>query len=276
MLSLGIVLFEIPANMILYRVGPGKWLTLQLFLFGTVSTFQAFQNSYGSFIATRFLLGMTESGFIPGGLWTLSTWYTRKETAKRVMFFYFGNQFGQASAKLLAFGILHMRGVGGRAGWFWLFVLMGAFTILIGFVLGFFLPDSFKNPSSTFLPGYKWFSERELHILQTRVLLDDPAKGRKKKKIGLRAFKKAVSPFTSPQPVFVLTVNSSATGVSGSIFSSPFATTVPNVVSTPTLPPWCATSALGRSSPTPWLPLVSSYRFRCRGVSATSPTTCTS
>lgn len=32
MLSLGIVLFEIPSNMILYRVGPGKWLTLQLFL----------------------------------------------------------------------------------------------------------------------------------------------------------------------------------------------------------------------------------------------------
>jgi MFS family permease len=92
MLSLGIVLFEIPSNMILYRVGPGKWLTLQLFLFGTVSTFQSFQSSYGSFIACRFLLGMTESGFIPGGLWTLSTWYTRAETAKRVMFFYFGNQ----------------------------------------------------------------------------------------------------------------------------------------------------------------------------------------
>lgn len=62
MLSLGIVLFEIPSNMILYRVGPGKWLTLQLFLFGTVSTFQAWQNSYGSFIAARLLLGVTESG----------------------------------------------------------------------------------------------------------------------------------------------------------------------------------------------------------------------
>jgi predicted MFS family arabinose efflux permease len=69
MLSLGIVLTEIPSNMILYRVGPGKWLTLQLFLFGIVSTFQAFQNNYASFIATRFLLGITESGFIPGGLW---------------------------------------------------------------------------------------------------------------------------------------------------------------------------------------------------------------
>ncbi|GJN72225.1 hypothetical protein PLIIFM63780_005442 [Purpureocillium lilacinum] len=190
MLSLGIVLFEIPSNMILYRVGPGKWLTLQLFLFGIVSTFQAFQRGYGAFIATRLLLGVTESGFIPGGLWTLSTWYTRDETAKRVMVFYFGNQIGQASAKLLAFGILHMRGVGGQPGWFWLFALMGAFTVLGGFVFGFFLPDSFRNPRSTFLPNVQWFTERELHILQTRVLIDDPMKGRKKKRIGGDAFKR--------------------------------------------------------------------------------------
>jgi len=193
MLSLGIVLFEIPSNMILYRVGPGKWLTLQLFLFGIVSTFQAWQNNYGSFIATRLLLGITESGFIPGGLWTISTWYTRKETAKRVMFFYFGNQFGQASAKLLAYGILHMRGLSGKPGWFYLFVLMGAFTCFSGVVFGLFLPDSFRNPCSTFLPGREIFTPREVHILRSRVLLDDPAKGKKKKKIGLTAFKKAFS-----------------------------------------------------------------------------------
>jgi len=179
--------------MILYRVGPGKWITLQLFLFGIVSTFQAFQNSYGSFVACRFLLGMAESGFIPGGLWTLSTWYTRSETAKRVMFFYFGNQFGQASSKLLAYGILHMRGVGGKAGWFWLFVLMGCFTIFSGFILGFFLPDSFKNPCSTFVPGKSLFTEREIHILRTRIIRDDPMKGKKKKSIGRPAFRKAVS-----------------------------------------------------------------------------------
>jgi MFS family permease len=179
--------------MILYRVGPGKWLTLQLFLFGTVSTFQAFQKGYASFIITRFLLGITESGFIPGALWTLSTWYTRGETAKRVMVFYFGNQFGSASSKLLAYGILHMRGVAGRPGWFWLFVLMGGFTLLSFLVYGFCLPDSFRNPCSTFLPGKSWFTPREIHILRTRVLLDDPAKGRKKKKIGKAAFRAAVS-----------------------------------------------------------------------------------
>ncbi|GAB1311783.1 Alternative sulfate transporter [Madurella fahalii] len=191
MLSLGIVLTEIPSNMILYRVGPGKWLTLQLFLFGTVSTFQAFQKGYTAFIVTRFLLGITESGFIPGGLWTLSTWYTRSESAKRIIIFYFGNQLGQASSKLLAYGILHMRGVADRPGWFWLFVLMGAFTLLSGILFGFFLPDSFKNPHSTFLPGISIFTDREIHILRTRVWIDDPMKGKKKKRIGTSAFKKA-------------------------------------------------------------------------------------
>jgi hypothetical protein len=104
-----------------------------------------------------------------------------------------GNQFGQASAKLLAYGILHMRGVAGQPGWFWLFVLMGAFTIASGFIFGFFLPDSFKNPHSTFLPKVKIFTDREIHILRTRVLRDEPAKGRKKTRIGWPAFKKTVS-----------------------------------------------------------------------------------
>lgn len=193
LLSLGIVLFEIPSNMILYKVGPGKWLTFQLFLFGLVSTFQAFQTNYAGFLATRFLLGVTESGYIPGGLWTLSTWYTRQETAKRVMVFFFGNMFGQASAKILAYGILHMKGVGGYPGWFWLFVIMGGFTVLCGIVLGFCLPDSFGNPRSWFLPNYSFFTERELHILQMRVQVDDPNKSKKRQHIGVDSFKKAVS-----------------------------------------------------------------------------------
>lgn len=192
LLSLGIVLFEIPSNMMLYKVGPGKWLSVQLFLFGLVSTFQAWQNSYGSYLATRFLLGVAESGYIPGGLWTLSTWYTRSETAKRVMVFFFGNQLGQAAAKLIAYGILHMKGVGGKPGWFWLFVIMGGFTLLCGVLLAVCLPDSLRNPRSLVLPQGSFFTERELHILRTRVSIDDPNKTTQKQHIGLAAFKKTV------------------------------------------------------------------------------------
>jgi MFS family permease len=179
--------------MILYRADPGRKSTIWLFSFGLASTFWAFQNNYASFITTRFLLGLTESGFFPGGLWTISTWYTRKKTAKRVMIFYFGNQFGQASAKLFAYGVLHMRGVAGRSGWFWLFVPMGGFTCFCGFIFDFFLPDSFRNPCSAFLPKRALFTAGEIHVLRSRVLLDDPAKGKKKKRIGLAAFKKAFS-----------------------------------------------------------------------------------
>jgi MFS family permease len=193
LLSLGIVLFEIPSNIILYKVGPGKWLSFQLFLFGIVSTFQAWQTNYASYLVTRFLLGVTESGYIPGGLWTLSTWYTRAETAKRVMIFFFGNQLGQASAKLIAYGILHMRGVGGKPGWFWLFVIMGAFTIASGILLGLLLPDSISNPRSWFLPNVRIFSERELHILRNRIIIDDPQKGRTASHIGRSAFRQTVS-----------------------------------------------------------------------------------
>ena len=285
MLSLGIVLFEIPSNMMLYRVGPGKWLTLQLFLFGFVSLFQAFQHDYGAFIATRFLLGMTESGFIPGGLWTLSTWYTRKETAKRVMFFYFGNQFGQASSKLLAYGILHMRGVGGKPGWFWLFAIMGSFTVLCGFVYGFLFPDSFRNPHSTFLPFVRIFNEREVHILRTRVLLDEPAKGRKKKRIGLPAFKKAVcsnSPFCFAPDLSQSGCDltdwfiSSRTGASGSTSSSRFATTARSVPSTPTRLLSSAASASLLSPATPSPQLVSSYRFPYPSASVSCRIVCKS
>ncbi|XMA13595.1 hypothetical protein WAI453_006386 [Rhynchosporium graminicola] len=107
------------------------------------------------------------------------------------MFFFFGVQFGQASSKLLAYGILPMRGVGGIIGWFWLFVLMGVFTYMSGCVLGLSLPESFKKHSSAFLSKRNIFTERELHILRSRVLMIEPMKDKKKKRIGKAAFIKA-------------------------------------------------------------------------------------
>ena len=46
----------------LQKLGPQKWLTFQILCFGLVSTFQMFVKGYGSFLATRILLGVTECG----------------------------------------------------------------------------------------------------------------------------------------------------------------------------------------------------------------------
>jgi hypothetical protein len=48
--------------MVIQRVGPQKWLTFQVFCFGLIATLQMFMKSYGSFLATRILLGVVECG----------------------------------------------------------------------------------------------------------------------------------------------------------------------------------------------------------------------
>ena len=123
LLSLGIVLWEIPSNMILYRIGPSIWLSIQIFAWGLVATFQAFQHGLGPYLATRFLLGTCEAGFIPGGFYTITRWYKRDESSKRFSIFFLGNMLVQALGGDIAYGILHMRGVAGLGGWQWLFIV---------------------------------------------------------------------------------------------------------------------------------------------------------
>lgn len=58
LLSAGIVLLEIPSNILLQRVGPQRWLSCQIVAWGLVATFQNFITNYGGYLATRLLLGL--------------------------------------------------------------------------------------------------------------------------------------------------------------------------------------------------------------------------
>ncbi|KAF5704698.1 alternative sulfate transporter [Fusarium globosum] len=174
LLSAGIVLLEIPSNFILYRVGPAKWIGSQIIAWGLVATFQAFQKGLGAFLSTRLLLGLCEAGFIPAGLYTITRWYKRDETSKRFSIYFLGNMLASGASGLIAYGILHMRGIGGLGGWQWLFILEGIFTILVGILFILFFPDSPFNPVSLFKFGV--FTEREKEILAKRILKDDPSK----------------------------------------------------------------------------------------------------
>ena len=80
-LSAGIIIFEIPSNVLLQRVGAQKWITGQIIAWGLVATFQSFVKSRSTFLATRFLLGACEAGFIPGTLYYLSRWYRKSQYA---------------------------------------------------------------------------------------------------------------------------------------------------------------------------------------------------
>ncbi|KAK7413331.1 hypothetical protein QQX98_007774 [Neonectria punicea] len=73
LLLAGIIILELPSNLILYRLGPCIWLTAQIIVWGLVATFQAFQKGLAAFLVTRLLLRLTEGGFIPAGLYSITT-----------------------------------------------------------------------------------------------------------------------------------------------------------------------------------------------------------
>ncbi|KAG9503523.1 hypothetical protein J7337_003474 [Fusarium musae] len=193
LLSLGIVLLELPSNLVLYRLGPQKWISCQIFCWGLVATFQAFikGKGVGAYYATRLLLGLLEAGFIPAGLYTLTQWYKRNETSRRFTAFFLGNMIASAASGLIAYGILQMRGIAGLSGWQWMFLLEGIITIVIGVVFALLMPNSPANPSNIF--GHLYFTPQEIHILTKRVNLDNPSQGPRHKYVKWVDIKSAFS-----------------------------------------------------------------------------------
>ncbi|KAH6687188.1 alternative sulfate transporter [Plectosphaerella plurivora] len=191
LMSAGIIIAEIPSNIILQRLGAPIWLTFQMFVWGTIALTQAWCTNLDSFLATRFLLGVFEGGYIPGGQYMLALFYTRQELATRTAIFYFGNYSATATGSLIAAGILNMGGAMGMAGWQWLFIIEGAITLLVFVAFVAFLP---RSPAHTApVHGrFDLFNDRERQILRARILADDVTKGADKANITLRSLGEAL------------------------------------------------------------------------------------
>jgi MFS family permease len=104
----GIVLFEIPFNMVLSRIGPAKWLTIQIFGWVAIATCQAAIHNLPGFYATQFLLGAAEAGYLAASLTILASFYTRREMAMRVTLVYCGNYLSAGFCGFIFAGIFHI------------------------------------------------------------------------------------------------------------------------------------------------------------------------
>lgn len=70
--NLGIAIYRgarliagLPVQLISKRVGPDRVIPIQLMLWGLVTASQFVLSGKSSFLATRFLLGMLQGGFVP-------------------------------------------------------------------------------------------------------------------------------------------------------------------------------------------------------------------
>ena len=59
-LFVGYVLMQIPSNMMITRIRPGIYMSAWMLVWAAVSGCTALVQSYGSLVACRFLLGITE------------------------------------------------------------------------------------------------------------------------------------------------------------------------------------------------------------------------
>ncbi|KAI6043747.1 allantoate permease [Pisolithus marmoratus] len=175
---------ELPSQLVSKRVGPDHWIPTQICLWSLVSLSQFWLTGRTSFLACRALLGALQGGFIPDLLLYLSYFYMKTELPIRLALLWMSADFCSIISSFLAFGILHLDGAAGKAGWRWLFLIEGGITLLIGVAAIFNMPASPTQTKTWFRPN-GWFTEREEVIMVNRILRDDPTKGDMHNKEGL-------------------------------------------------------------------------------------------
>ena len=130
----GFVLFEIPSNLLLERIGARKTLFRIMVCWGAVSTLTMLIRTPAEFYAARLLLGMAEAGFFPGILLYLTYWFPSSRRTRMTALFFLGLPLsGVIGAPLSGWIMDTFAGVGGLKSWQWLFLLEGIPSVLLGF-----------------------------------------------------------------------------------------------------------------------------------------------
>src|SRR5665213_3579552 len=78
----GYVIFEIPSNIILEKVGARLWIARIMITWGILSGCTALCTGPYSFMAVRFLLGLAEAGLFPGIVLFFTYWFPDKYRAR--------------------------------------------------------------------------------------------------------------------------------------------------------------------------------------------------
>ncbi|WP_334007129.1 MFS transporter [Burkholderia cepacia] len=130
---LGYVLFEIPSNLLLPRIGARKTISRIMVLWGLTSAGMMFVHNETTFYGMRFLLGVFEAGFAPGMIFYLTYWYGQRRMAGVMAVVMLAGPIGGAfGSPLSAWLMTGLSGVHGLAGWQWMFIVEGLPCVLLG------------------------------------------------------------------------------------------------------------------------------------------------
>jgi ACS family tartrate transporter-like MFS transporter len=161
---LGYLLFQVPASIVLTRIGARRSIFAILTLWGAVSASTSLVSERYGFYAARFLLGAAEAGFFPVMIVYLATWFPRSFRGRFTALFMMAIPMSSVLGGPLSSLILQMQGLGGLHGWQWLFLIEGLPACALGISVIFVLPD---HPSSA-----SWLSAEEKATIALRATED--------------------------------------------------------------------------------------------------------
>jgi MFS transporter, ACS family, tartrate transporter len=137
----GYVLFEVPSNIILEKLGARLWIARIMVTWGLVSGLTAFATGPYSFMAIRFLLGLAEAGLFPGFVLYFTYWFPDAFRARINSGFTLALPIAVASGAPVSTALLGLNGLFGLRGWQVMFIFEAIPTVVIGIVAFFYLTD---------------------------------------------------------------------------------------------------------------------------------------
>lgn len=150
----GYILFEVPSNVILHRVGARKWIARIMVTWGVASALMMFVGSPVQFYIMRFIVGLMEAGFLPGVVLYFTYWFPALRRARaNALFMLAISLSGVTGGPLAGWIMTSLAGVNGWAGWQWLFLIEGIPAVILGFVVFLVLDDKPEDA--------KWLSDTE-------------------------------------------------------------------------------------------------------------------
>ncbi|POY70887.1 hypothetical protein BMF94_6064 [Rhodotorula taiwanensis] len=151
------IIFELPSNLIIRKVGCRNQLSTIVILWGAVMTGMAFCKTWQQLAVCRVLLGCLEAGFFPGCVYLIATWYKRYEQSRRFAWFYLASMCMSGFSKIIGYGMSLLAGRGGLNGWQWIFLLFGVVTIALG-IISIFLIVDFPDKAKFLTPEEKAYA----------------------------------------------------------------------------------------------------------------------
>ncbi len=164
---LGYFLCEVPANVILEKVGARLWFARIMATWGLITVLLGFTQNTTMFYVLRFLLGVAEAGFFPGVLFVLTLWFPQKHRAAMIGWFMIASAVANAVGAAIGGALLDLDGLLGFKGWQWVFVSTGIPALLLSVIVLFVLPEGPEKAPWLDRAGRDWLSRTLQHERET-------------------------------------------------------------------------------------------------------------